>query len=620
MELKERARESRQNRSLRYGIAAMALCGGLAGAPSQSVAWADSASADSTSESAPSSTSHSTSGPSRDTGHVDSDRSSTKSEIENDDGRSSSNSYADAGDRGKPDTTRVRGAEPDRDPETADADADTDAVTEEAPTGVVVDDEPDPAQPGDTATDQPVDPEHGVVEHESTAHQGAGPEVQPVRGTDTAERFVRKHGHTADVDVSATPTPPSVPDSVKLSLTERETAQPAAVTSPTTVDAPPSVVRPLSPLAELLELPGRLVNAVLEAFDITASANSPVSPIRWGPINDLVFGAFRELERLLGLHRTPAAQPVVPTLTYTGPTTRPTPTVAQFLNASTAGYVLGSTPGGLVPFTVNGFQMSSTNIVTGMVGDVWVTPERQLIIAYQGTTGGTHLVFNPFIAVSQVLADLQMIFTPTTPPGFHDAVDFAQRVQAEAALQGFGSDDIFVTGHSLGGWQAQFVAQQTGLAGVGFEAPGMNSTVPGNGAESMFVNVGTYGSLAPYLSTDLPGLQPFMPAYVPGGGSKPHYGSIVMVGDPAAMTPLYNASQLWGRSLIGSAIFMVDALGNFGQYHMPGVQAYHLDIDLDPGVTPWLGTARGPVLTGYGALTIPQLMQAASDDGILFRP
>jgi hypothetical protein len=111
-----------------------------------------------------------------------------------------------------------------------------------------------------------------------------------------------------------------------------------------------------------------------------------------------------------------------------------------------------------------------------------------------------------------------------------------------------------------------------------------------------------------------------MPSYVPSGGSKPHYGSIVMVGDPDAMTPLYNASQLWGRSLLGSVVFMVDALVNFGQYHMPGVQAYHLDIALDPGVTPWLGTARGPVLTGYGALTIPQLMKAASEDGILFRP
>ena len=37
-------------------------------------------------------------------------------------------------------------------------------------------------------------------------------------------------------------------------------------------------------------------------------------------------------------------------------------------------------------------------------------------------------------------------------------------MQAEAAEQGYGDDRIFVTGHSLGGWEAEFVAQQTGLA------------------------------------------------------------------------------------------------------------------------------------------------------------
>jgi hypothetical protein len=136
----------------------------------------------------------------------------------------------------------------------------------------------------------------------------------------------------------------------------------------------------------------------------------------------------------------------------------------------------------------------------------------------------------------------------------------------------------------------------------------------------MFVNIGTYGSSAPYMATDLPGLQPFMPPYVPGGGSKPHYGPIVMIGDPAAMTPLYNASQLWGKGPIGSVVFLVDYLMNFFQYHLPGVQTYHLGVTPDPGVVLFLGTRRGPVHTGYGTLTIPQLMKAASDDGILFEP
>ena len=72
----------------------------------------------------------------------------------------------------------------------------------------------------------------------------------------------------------------------------------------------------------------------------------------------------------------------------------------------------------------------------------------------------------------------------------------------------------------------------------------------------------TYGDPAVYLSTDLPGLQPFMPAYVPGGGSKPHYGSIVMIGDPDATTPLIIAASVWGGpNLIKYLIFAVDFLG-----------------------------------------------------------
>lgn len=382
----------------------------------------------------------------------------------------------------------------------------------------------------------------------------------------------------------------------------------------------PTAPQPLSPVAELLELPARIVNTVLEALDLTSSADSPTLPVSLAPVNDLIFGTYREIERLLGLWETPPPQPAVPTMTYTGPIDQPTPTVAQFLNASTAAYVLGSTPGDLVPFTVNGFQMSRTNLMTGTVAKTWVTPEGQIIIAYQGTTGGSHLLFNPLIVIPQVIADLQVVFTGTTPAAFHDALDFAEQVRAEAVRQGYSEDDIFVTGHSLGGWQAQFVAQQTGMAGVGFEAPGINTTVPGNGADSMFVNIGTYGSSAPYLATDLPGLQPFMPPFVPGGGAKPHYGPIVMVGDPAAMTPLYNASALWGRSITGSAVFLAAFLMNFFQYHLPGVQAYHLDVTPDPGVVPFLGTARGPVHAGYGGLTIPQLLAAASEDGILFQP
>jgi hypothetical protein len=282
--------------------------------------------------------------------------------------------------------------------------------------------------------------------------------------------------------------------------------------------------------------------------------------------------------------------------------------------------VLGETTGGLRPFTVNGAQMTSTNILSGESAQVWVTPQKQIIIAYQGTTGGTNLLSNPLITVSQIIADTQVIFTDSTPQAFTDALIFERQVQAAAAQQGYRAGDIFLTGHSLGGWEAEYVAQRIGLGGIGFETPGINTAVPGNGVNSGFLNVETYGDPAAYLSTDLPALQPFMPAYLPGGGSKPHYGSIVMIGDPNAAAPLINASSLWGPNPFGDAFFAVDILGNFFEHHLPGMQAYNLGISPDPGVVPWLGSRMGPVNTGWGDLTIPQLAQAASQARTLITP
>ncbi|MGY1988923.1 hypothetical protein [Mycolicibacterium fortuitum] len=421
---------------------------------------------------------------------------------------------------------------------------------------------------------------------------------------------------------TATATPPDLTAIVRTvpDITAKAIPLTAKVAAVTTTETTPKPPEPLSPIAKIAELPGRIVNTVLQVLDITVSANGPKSPIDFSPINNALFAAFREIEAQLGLTKTPAAQPVPPTMIYDGPTTGKTPTVSQFLNAATTAYVWGGTPGDLKPFVVDGKQMESTNTLTGMSAKTWVTPDGQIIIAYQGTTGGTNLLHNPLIAVSQVVTDLQVIFTDTTPQAFHDAVAFQQEVEAAAIEQGYRKEDIFVTGHSLGAWEAQYVAQQTGVGGIGFEGPGLNSTVPGNGADSGFVNVLTYGDVAAYGSTDLPGLQPIMPEYVPGGGSKPHYGSIVMIGNPDAANPLINSAALLKTGPIGAVIFVVDAFVNFLQYHLPGVQAYHLGVTKDPGVVPWLGNASGPVNADYADMTIPELQKAASDAGTLIRP
>jgi hypothetical protein len=495
---------------------------------------------------------------------------------------------------------------------------------------------------GESSATTAKDSTPGPDRHAKDADDPAtSPTTAPSEDTDTAtEATPKTSAPTAHKNVTAkaervsarTAKPTSKPSATTMSSKPEESktdsvdadttpkaVKPTAAPTTAAVRTLAPTPGPVAPIAQIVALPARIVNAVLGLIGVTPYAGSAPSPISPAPIVQLLWAAFRRLEEVAGLNAPPSVQPVLNTQAYTGSLTTPTPTVSQFLNAANSEYILGGEPADLVPFTVNGIPVHYTNILTGTSAQVWATPQNQLIIAYQGTTGGTNLLFNPLIAITQAVADLQGVLTRTTPAAFPDALHFAQRVQATASAQGYTSDNIFVTGHSLGAWQAEYVAQRTGLGGIGFESPGLNTTVPGNGANSLFVNTATWGDPASF-SSDVPGGQPFAPTYVPGGGAYPHYGPIVLLGDQAAGYPLSNAMSLWGTGIIGDLAALFVGLGNFLQYHLPSVQAHHLDVVLSPDLLPGTGTYVGPVHTGFGNLTIPQFLQASSNAGILIKP
>lgn len=589
-------------------------------------AWAEPSSSESkdasTSQSASTSDTHSGAAQKKDPANKTSETKASNEKASNEkDDAPTSTVGASKSETAKPETTKPEQAEPKTaKPETAEQEQ---AEQEQA--------EPEQAEP--TTPAAPDEPKPAAEPSEPTEH---APSEEP---TPTDEPVVSKKA--AHARTATAPTPNNEADEASIdaidTLDEATTATahdvegktvPAATLSALTI-APAAVAstlettavtpQPVSPLAQFIALPGRIINAVLQLVGITTSATTGQSPISPAPIADLFFAVFRKMEEAFGLH-APVVQPVPPALVYEGPLDTPTPTVKQFLDAATTEYVLGGTPAGMVPFTVNGWPVKSLHLATGSDASVWVTPENQIIIAYSGTTGGTNLLVNPLIAITQIITDLEAGLGTSTPLAFDQALDFAERVKAEAIAQGYSEDDVFVTGHSLGAWQAQYVAQQIGLNGIGFEGPGLNTVVPGNGADSLFVNTATYGDMAGFLASDLPGLSPLAPPYVPGGGAKPHYGPIVLLGDPSANTPMVNAAGLFGKGVLGTLISGIDLLGNFFAKHLPGVQAYHLDVDQDPGVVPWLGINEGPVYTGFGDMTIPEFLKAASDAGILVTP
>lgn len=587
-----------QRKSNRYRLAVLAAAVGIAAATSQNVAWAETGANDSkgspTSQSGPQKP-----GPAK-----------------------PKPANTDKKDPKKPGKKTGKDTSKDADKSDTKQDTATDtSATDPAKSGAEPEAKPD-TKPDVKPATKPAKPPVAQKGSDSIKPAGDGkgkkaPKLKPATATgsakDAAVNATVASAATPPAAATNTPAPAKTPaPTTRLAALSATTNTVGTLTTPT----PP---QPLNPIAKIIQLPGRIINTVLQVLDLTVAQTGPKSPFNWSPISEALFAGFRRIEDMLGLSKTPTSKPVVPELTYTGPTSGDTPTVEQFLNASANAYVLGAQPGDLKPFTVNGFQMQTFNPLSGAVGKAWVTPEGQIIVAYQGTTGGTNLLFHPLIALSQIFTDMQVIFTHTTPQAFWDSLAFERKVEAAALEQGYTTDDIFVTGHSLGGWEAQFVAQKTGRGGIGFEGPGLNTSVPGNGINSNFVNIETYGDTAAYFSTDLPGLQPFMPAYDPTGGSKPHYGNIVMIGDPEAVNPLFNASALWGPNPINDIIFAVDILGNFFEHHLPGMQAYNLGVAPDPGVVPWLGSYTGPI-NDWGDLDIYELQHAASDAGVLIAP
>jgi hypothetical protein len=294
-----------------------------------------------------------------------------------------------------------------------------------------------------------------------------------------------------------------------------------------------------------------------------------------------------------------------------------TPTVTQFLSAANAEYVLGGVPAGMHPFTILGVPVSYTNDLDGVSAQVWVTPQSQIIIAYQGTTGGENIAINPIAAITQIITDIG-IYAGGTPPAEPDSVNFANFVTYWAKLEGYSTSNLFVTGHSLGGIEAEYVAQHTGLGGIAFESTGLRYS-SGEGSGANFVNVVTYGDPVGNYASDIKGEQPFAPAYVPGGGSLPHYGQIVMVGSPSDQTTLAQDVANWGGgSLLNNAGVLANLVVLLTDFHLPGTQAHDLGVTLNPysALVDGLGIQNRTVLS-VGGDTISQLASAAGSIGHL---
>ncbi|MCB5174568.1 MULTISPECIES: M10 family metallopeptidase C-terminal domain-containing protein [Microvirga] len=152
------------------------------------------------------------------------------------------------------------------------------------------------------------------------------------------------------------------------------------------------------------------------------------------------------------------------------------PSTSEFLQASFSVYTQGA-KSTLPTFPPHGTPLTSLDVASGFYGAAFLSATGQVIVAFEGTDIGGFEDHKEFVA-AQILADA-MIYRGDIPPAFDRALDFTKKVVQYAANLGISRDDIFVTGHSLGGGEAAYVAAQLGLDGETFGAPGIPaSSIP----------------------------------------------------------------------------------------------------------------------------------------------
>lgn len=95
---------------------------------------------------------------------------------------------------------------------------------------------------------------------------------------------------------------------------------------------------------------------------------------------------------------------------------------------------------------------------SGMKAVVFQAGEGSIVIAYMGTTASW----------TQIWADLQLA-VGGTPKAYEDALTFAREIAGQ-----YPDNTIYVTGHSLGGSEAEYVSWKMGYGGDQFAGTGIN--------------------------------------------------------------------------------------------------------------------------------------------------
>jgi len=164
----------------------------------------------------------------------------------------------------------------------------------------------------------------------------------------------------------------------------------------------------------------------------------------------------------------------------------------------------------------------------------------QIVIAFEGTDPSSQtLRTDPVFLAGQLEADAQ-IYLGQIPEAFTDAFNFTQEVLEAAEVLGIPKENIYVTGHSLGGAEAGYVAAQLDLGGATFGAPGISASVIPEGGTPGLVNYVVYGDPVGNYA----GEPPNRLSNILYSDDILHFGEVQYIGSPAGGLQLDTANAL----------------------------------------------------------------------------
>jgi hypothetical protein len=241
---------------------------------------------------------------------------------------------------------------------------------------------------------------------------------------------------------------------------------------------------------------------------------------------------------------------------------------------------------------------NNLGIVTanGCTAGAYRDANGDVIIAFQGTTTDIQLALDRPLASGKPVSGLA---------GFTDALAFASSVRAAAAASGIDPGRVYVTGHSLGASLAEYVAQQTGLAGAAFAGSGLGGNENGQPAPN-FVSFVGLGDPFANDATDAGEADELQSVT----SQMDHVGEVVRLGDGndfATLLGFVSAASAAGISVASDPIAALTASGPAftaaWSQHALSIYAAQIAVRYGDATLAQIAASNGPADAAYDSNT-----------------